>query len=291
MWIDDQPNEKIIKINIPTNDLLIIDKLTEDQIFGILSCYNKKYINYSHNHHEFENNLDKFLTLPQKQMEKLTYTYLKSCEDFAFYLYSGTANYWSFNLIPDYIIDKDNTIENIFDEWYINMLKSLLKTIRCSEHDDKSEENRVSINGIDIDNEKFYELVNLPTSTQKITINKRILNTFFTLFLRNSLELIGNGNWHRGWWWIETKNVSIEIDDNYIRMTDIPIKEFYSKDMKEYRAKAFEEKHVLDWPLDFKNKTIRTFYEMIKMLNKYGYNYKFNCGFNEDLNFFLELKF
>ena len=294
MWGENQLNENVknMTVTIPTDDLSIIDNLTGEQLSAVLSLYNEKHWNFSHNHEKFENNLDDFLTLPQKEMEKLTYIYLKSCEAFVSHMYSGIANSWSFNFVPSFVIDDNNTVKNVFDEWYINMLKSLLNKTWRSECDNKWEDNRISINGIDIDNENFDELVIPQIPTQKIAINKRCINTFFTLFLRNSLETISDGNWHNGVGWTDTKNVSIEISDNCIRMTDIPIRESYSEEDKKIRAENFEEKHIFDWPMNFKNRTIRTFYEIIKILNDYGgFDYEFNCGFNDDLNFFVELKF
>ena len=204
MWDNKEWGNKvpyiIETIKIPNRNLSVLDKLTAEQLSAILSIHNKKYHNFSHHHNVFDNNLDNFLTLPQKEMEKLTYIYLKSCEDLVYFIYSGTANYWQFNLIPSCVIDEETTIENIFDEWYINMLKSLLNKIWRNKYDDELERNRISINGINIDNKNFNELITPQITTQKIAINKRFLNTYLSLFLRNSLECVWSGNWHCGGW-------------------------------------------------------------------------------------------
>ena len=151
--------------------------------------------------------------------------------------------------------------------------------------------NSISINGVDINDENINKLVISKLSDQKIIINKTYLNIFLALFLKNSLGCKADELWHRGWWWSETKNISIEINDHHMRITDIPIKEFFIKTVKDARAKEFEKKHILDWPFNFENKTIRTFYEIIKMINNWWDEYKFNCGFNSNWDFFLELDF
>lgn len=165
-------------------------KCTSVEIMGLLSRIENDYFLRNHMRKRHEKMLNNCLTLPPEEMEKMAYGYLELCDITAFQLYFAMVLGDGYlHLLPSVIIDDKNTIQNTFDKGFINMLKSLLNTRWRNEWD--KEQNQILINEISVDIEECFEkLKDTPEFLQKISIKKTYFNLFFTLFMRNSLDLL-----------------------------------------------------------------------------------------------------
>lgn len=257
----------------------------------------EQMFNYgSHILRKYTGNCDKFLKLSPKDMKKMTFMYLESTKYIITHCFISTiiddrnrCEYFS-----SVITDSKNTIGKVFDKGYLNMLKALLDTI-WNEKYENAPYNTISINGVDIRSiNRGKDLKNILGNgvlNTKIAIKKVYLNAFLTHFLKNSLSPLCDGG-HRGQY--EGKNISIEIDKHSIRIYDVVTVEFYSQSGKEGRAKKFEsiKNDILNGRFDLDHKTIFSFMGLINFMNYHEENnYKFEFGFNDEGNFFVELRY
>ena len=267
-----------------TKNKMEIEKiLTNEQIYGLATFMDKELVINSHEYNKLFSCCTSFLKLTPSKMRDLAYAYLKLCEKISFGIYySLIMNEGRLTYFKSAVIDNDNTIGKVFDEGFLDMMKAILSTRWSGKCLNK--QNKITINGIDIHQIAPWE--DPINGSQKIAIRKVLLNTFITLFLKNSLDTQDVGGYLGG---NEIKNVSIEIDDKSIKIVDIPIVEFYDEKAKDNRIELFNKKNILD--LNFHHKTIRAFIGIVDFMKEYGYDYGFSYGFNDSKDFFVELKF
>lgn len=257
--------------------------LTKEQIYGLARFMDKELVIDSHEYNKLFSCCTSFLKLTPSKMRDLAYAYLKLCEKISFGIYySLIMNEGRLTYFKSAVIDDDNTIGKVFDEGFLDMMKAILSTRWYSKY--LNEQNKITINGIDIHQIAPWE--NPINGSPKIAIRKVLLNTFITLFLKNSLDTQDVNGYLGG---VEIKNVSIEIDDKSIKIVDIPVVEFYDEKAKDNRIELFKKKNILD--LNFRHKTIRAFIGIVDFMKEYGYDYGFSYGFNDSKDFFVELKF
>ena len=259
--------------------------LTKEEIYELAKFMHESLEIDSHEHNKLFSCCTSFLKLTPEKMRELTYAYLKLCEKIVFSVYySLIINKGRLTYFKSVVIDDNNTIGKVFDEGFLNMIIALLSTRWSREYLNLNEQNRITINGIDI--HQIVPWDNSINGSQKIAIRKVLLNSFITLFLKNSLDTQDVGGYLGG---NERKNVSIKIDDKSIKIVDIPIVKFYDEEAKNNRIELFKKKNILD--LNFRHKTIRAFIGIIDFMKEHGYDYEFSYGFNDNKDFFVELKF
>lgn len=266
-------------------DKLPTERVIQNQNF-LLQFFESEYIYGSHILRKYIENCGEFLKLSQKDMKKMTFMYLKSTEYiinhcFISMVLNGKNRCGYFKSVVN---DYENTIGNVFDKGYLNMLKTLLNTV-WNDNSKNSIQNTISINGIDI-----KDIHGGIVSSTKIAIKKVYLNAFITHFLKNSLSPLCDGG-HRGQY--EGKNIAIEIDEHSIRISDVVTVEFYSESSKKDRVKKFEnvKDNILNGRFNPSHKTISSFIGLINLINHRETKYDFQFGFNNEENFFIELMF
>lgn len=267
-------------------DKLPTERIKQNEEF-FLAFFEQMYIYGSHILRKYTENCDKFLKLSQEDMEKMTFMYLESTEYIITHCFISTVfdggNRCEY--FPSVISDYENTIGNVFDKGYLNMLKALLDTSWNDKYENAAK-NTISINGVDI-----KDIHGGIVSSTKIAIKKAYLNAFLTHFLKNSLSPLCDGG-HRGQY--EGKNIAIEIDEHVIRISDVVTVEFYRESDKKRRAKKFEsvKNNILNGHFDPLHKTLSSFIGLINSINYNEWlNYEFQFGFNDEGNFFVELTF
>jgi len=263
-----------------------------------LLAFFEQMFNYgSHILRKYTEKCDKFLKLSPKDMKEMTFMYLEATKYIITHCFISTIIYDKnqCEYFPSVIIDNENTIGKVFDKGYLNMLKALLDST-WNEGYENAPQNTISINGVDITSIKtakdIKKVLGKGVSNAKIAIKKAYLNAFIAHFLKNSLDPVCGGG-HRGQY--EEKNISIEINKHSIRISDVVTVEFYSQSGKEVRAKKFEsiKNDIVNGRFDFDHKTIFSFMGLINFMNYHDEenNYKFEFGFNDEGNFFVELRY
>lgn len=264
-------------------------KFTKEQEVGLEDFFERQHFEQSHEHRLLFDCCYAMLSLPRESMERFGYLWLKLCEKISLFNYECLVHGNGFlHYFDSVVIQERTSVEReIFDYGFIGMLRGLLNSRWYSEYN--KQQNQITINGCDI-NSINGNLFDPYLDDCYICIKKVWLNVYLTLFIKNSLDHKGVSGHIAG---TEVKNVSIEIENHLIRITDEPIVEFLNKKDKNRRKKKFEEikKDILNKKLDFRYKTFLGFAGLIEFVNMRNHNYEFSYGFNDKGYFSLEIRF
>ncbi len=264
-------------------------KFTKEQEIGLEDFFERQHFEQSHEHRLLFDCCNAMLSLPSESMGNFGYLWLKLCEKISIFNYESLVHGNGFLHYFDSVVIQDmvSVEREIFDTGFIGMLRGLINTRWYSKYD--KVQNQISINGRDI-NTINGGLLDPHLDSCYISIKKVWLNVYLTLFIKNSLDHRCVSGHIAG---TEIKNVSIEVEDHAIRITDEPVVEFLNKKDRARRKKKFEKikKDILDKKLDFRYKTFLGFAGLIDFVNKYDHNYEFSYGFNDKGYFSLEIRF
>ena len=264
-------------------------ELTKEQEIGLGDFFERQHVKQSHEHRLLFDCCDTMLSLPKESMGNFGYLWLVLCEKISLFDYESLVQGNGFLGYFDSIVIQERTsVESeIFNDGFISMLRGLLNTRWYSEYD--AVQNKITINGKDINNING-NLFNPHLDDCFISIKKVWLHSYLTLFIKNSLDHISVSGHRAG---TEVKNISIEIENHLIQITDEPIIEFLNEQDRIRRKKEFKEikEDILAKKLNFRFKTLLGFMGIIEFVNKHNKNYEFSFGFNNKGYFSLEIKF
>lgn len=305
-------NEKDFRVNVQENGRLIlllkneinkyvIDYLIKEKILDLWVAqymskrnFEKIYADSSHIFNSVYDEMDEFDTLDTETLQKLSRTWFFLTNETVSFLYSdiarnsiGNGGKHYLNLAPSYIIDKRNTIGDIFSDNFIKLLSELLNTRWKS--DGAINKNIICINKTTIDKFKINDTL----GNNPIHCKKHIIRTFVTQCLHNSLSPLGKGHRRPN----EVKKVDIFISPSAIIIKDCRLnkdkdRRFTENDKK--RTERFEEKkkYIKNLNCDeYSSTTLTSLQGFVQYMNDNGEKFSCDYGFIDDNNFKVIIKF
>lgn len=282
----------------------VIDYLIRDKALNIwekvhLSSrrFDKIYVNSAHVFNSVYKEMEEFENIEKSAMINLAKTWFFLTNETISFLYSDIEKNISdngkehfLNLKERYIIDKNNTLGQTFNDKFISILTELLGTRWMAKNDGNDKKNEIFINNISL--EKFR----IDDSLKDVIIycNKHLMRTFVAQCLQNSLGTNSDGN-HGHRYNNEIKRVDIILTDNSIKIRDCCVntdefpKEAKSNDVRRFRKKR---KYITSLMCDdYSSTTLTSLQGFVNYMCKSNIYYKCNFGFNKNNNFNITINF
>lgn len=280
-------------------DSYVIGYLLNDKAFDIWESnfwqvrrFEKIYANSAHRFNAVYEEMDEFDRLDISVIQKMYNTWFFLSNETISFIYSNiernveiTEKVHHMNLRNQYVIDYDNTIGATFDNRFIAILESLLNSTRWN--NGVEDRNQIIINGQELE---YFEL-DEELSLTPLLCNKHLVRTIVAQCIHNSLASVSRHG-HRGEG--EVKKVEIQIEKSKIYIEDIPLKPYYDDDAKRYREIQFRRKKKMIRSMnceEYSSTTLTSLQGIVYYMQKNGWNYDCDFGFNHSGNFYVEIKF
>ena len=299
LYVRQRESAKLILLLREDLNAIFIDFLLKERVADLWIERNDSHIKfekvYRSSAHVFNSVFDEMKMLENMEpnnLKPLNKVWFWLSNEIISFLYSNIEKYTDENgrhyLQLDsrgHILSEEDTIGDVFDSFFVSILKLMLE-----ERWYKSIGNKITINGIDIDNEGWT----IPKPKTLIHCKKQLFQTFIVQCLNNSFALESdNSHGHRGINVVKT--VDIKVTENEIHIIDRAIKNDLSEENKMKRKVAFDfkAKHIREMSCHRYSSTTLTSVQGVTeyMVNR-GCQFAFDFGFDEiTLEFHIKLKF
>jgi hypothetical protein len=275
----------------------VLNYLIEDKILDLwvakyksIQNFEKIYANSSHIFNSVYEEMDEFDSLEDEALNKLSRTWFFLTNEIISFLYSDIARNADenverhyLNLDPYYIIDKNNSLGDIFNHNFVKLLSELLNSRWKSEGG--KNKNSIYINNVKINEFKISNSLGI----KPIQCRKHIMRTFITQCLHNSLSPLGKG--HRKPY--EVKRVDIIISETSITIEDHRIGKYNTENDNEQKEKFGKKKDFIKNMKcdDYSSTTLTSLQGFVQYMREYGIDFSCDYGFNKNNNFIVTINF